>query len=118
MNSYDQLAVLRWIRERERLGAEILHDSDVMMALAFTEDQAQSVLLALQARGDIEFKNMVLGRGGSHTLTKIRLRRSGLQRLEEADEREGQGGDSPPEGTASPIRRRSPVRRMIHWFRS
>jgi hypothetical protein len=117
MNSFDQVAVLRWIRERERLGATTLHDSDLMMALDFTEDQAQSVLLALQARGDIAFKNMVLARGGAHTLTRIRIRRNGLQRLEAVDVPPATAPSEAASDTAA-VPSRGRVKRMIHWFRS
>lgn len=120
MNSYDQLTVLRWIRDRERAGEGSLHDSDLMMALEFTEEQAQSVLLALQARGDIEFKNMVLGRSGGHTLARIRLRRNGLQRLEEADTASAPSAASSNGPSVAPLlgpRRVGPVKRVFLWFR-
>ena len=100
MESYDQLRVLQWLRDKER-ETSLVHDSDMMRGLGFTAEQVQAILLALQARGDVEFKNILLERGQAYTFTKIRLKKSGHARLERATDPE------PAE----------PPRRFITWFK-
>jgi len=99
----DQLRVLRWLRDRP--GDQLTYDSDLMLEFGFSEAQAQSILLVLQAREEIAFRNLVLPRGGS-SLGRVRIRRAGLQRLAMAD-----SGESDELARVG-----SPLRRAVQWF--
>jgi hypothetical protein len=100
MEPREQVEVLRWLRDRP--GASVVHDSDLMMQLGLSEAQAQNLLLTLQARGEIAFRNLDLQEGG-HSLAGVRLRKPGLSRLRR-EERLAR----PP--------RASRLRRALHWF--
>jgi hypothetical protein len=96
-----QLAVLRWARDHEHKHTPFLCDSDLMLDLDLGADDAHAVLLALQARGELEFRNVPIAGPAGFSLCRIRTTRAGLERLR----RDGNGGRPPL------------LRRLAGWLR-
>jgi len=113
MTEADQLRALRWLAERQGR-ASALHDSDLMVEMGLGVEQAQSLLLSLQARGEIEFHNLVLESGG-HSLGRLRIRKLGLHRLALA-QREAEAAQEAAGSLAH--RRPRGLRRITSWFSS
>ncbi|MEA3203520.1 MAG: hypothetical protein QOI63_1195 [Thermoplasmata archaeon] len=78
----DQLRALRWLANLHRLPGATLWDSDVMLALDWSEQRTQEALACLEAQGCIVGRRVQLA-GEGFSLGFLEVTRAGLMRVRE-----------------------------------